>query len=134
MGEAGFVVIEPGLVVQGFPCGPGQQVRDRGALGDELPPASQRGQLPSAAAAAAGRARAGLGTAVRGGHQRLSASANGSKIFIEMTFASGSAPPLRSAPRSGSSWAGSTSPSSCRAGAAAFAPAAAQAYRPSLLS
>ena len=51
MGEPCLVIVEPGRVVQGFPGGLGQQVRDREALGDELPPPAQRGQLPCAAAA-----------------------------------------------------------------------------------
>src|SRR5580700_9639939 len=88
MGEPGLVVIQPGIIVQELPGGTGQQVRDGGPVRDEPAPAAERGQLPGTGLA--GRACPGcLPGGVRG-HQRLSASANGSKIFIGMTFASGS--------------------------------------------
>lgn len=63
----------------------GQQVRRRGHLGDEAAPARQGGQLqvPGLAGGIALRLRAG-----GDGHHRLSASANGSKIGIGITFAS----------------------------------------------
>ncbi len=52
VGEPGLVAGEPPVVVQELPGWLGQQVRDGGPLGDELPPAAQRGQLPFCAVSA----------------------------------------------------------------------------------
>ena len=97
VGEPALVVVKPLLVAEGLPLDLGQQVRDLWPFGDELPPSGQRGQLPEAVVLAV---RAGILPAVRAGHQRLSASANGSNPGIGMTFASGS-PVLSPSSRAG---------------------------------
>src|ERR1035441_3223181 len=85
------VVVGHALVsVQVRPDGLGQELRHRGQVGDELPPAVQRGQLQAPVIVPLLLlilgVRAGRGPA---GHHGLSASANGSKIGIGMTGAAG---------------------------------------------
>ena len=87
------VVVDAVIVVAGAfarlqarPDRLGQQVRHRGHLGDEAAPARQGGQLQMLMLAGEITGRPGAG---RAGHHGLSASANGSKIGIGITFASG---------------------------------------------
>src|SRR5260370_10346867 len=67
-----FLVVGGAFVrVQLEPPGGGEQLRDGGARGGEMPPSRQRGQLDSR-----------IDPALGGGHRHFSASRNGSKIGI----------------------------------------------------
>ena len=89
------VVSQPQVVVgrpvrrrQGVQPVTGQQRRDGRSLGDEGPPPGQRGRLMAAGTTRQATGRAiGCRKGLRGGHQRRSASLNGSKIPNGITFA-----------------------------------------------
>src|ERR1022692_1822925 len=98
VGDPVIVVGGPLVRIQALPDLVVEQLRDRGHLAGELVPARQGSQRPEP------------GIAVRSGrriHHGLSASANGSKIGIGMTSASGASCSAAGSARSpGSGWSG----------------------------